>query len=64
MTPYCVAAAHADPTYSTLIDEMKAVGAYRRIQIVSKAGWATPMGAKGPDAALADACQQELMQSA
>ena len=61
MTPYCVAAAHADPAYTALFEEMKSQGGYARTQIVRKAGWATPLGAKSSDATLADVCQAKLM---
>jgi hypothetical protein len=64
MTPYCVAAAQADPNYATLFEEFKAGTAYQRTQIVTKAGWATPMGAKGPNATLATACQLKLAEAA
>lgn len=61
MTPYCVAAAKADPNYTTLFDKMKAGTAYIRTQVVTEAGWATPMGAEKPHATLANACQQAIM---
>jgi hypothetical protein len=63
MTPYCVAAAQADPNYATLFEEMKAGTSYQRTQIVTKAGWATPMGATGPNATLANVCQQKLTET-
>ena len=63
MTPYCVAAAQADPNFSTLFEEMKAGTSYQRTQIVTKAGWATPMGATGPNATLATACQLKLTET-
>jgi hypothetical protein len=63
MTPYCVAAAQADPNYATLFEEMKAGTSYQRTQIVTKAGWATPLGATGPHPTLANACQQKLTET-
>ena len=42
---------------------MKAGTSYDRKAIVSKAGWATPMGATDPLAALADACQRKLTEA-
>lgn len=64
MTPYCVAVAYADPAFDGLFAEMQSKGAYQRAQIVSRAGWATPLGAKAPHSGLADACQVKLMESA
>jgi hypothetical protein len=63
LTPYCVAAALADPNYASLLDTMKAGTSYDRKAIVSKAGWATPMGATAAHAALADACQRKLTEA-
>lgn len=63
MTPYCVAAALADPNYETLFATMKDGTSYDRIQIVTRAGWATPTGATTPNAALASACQAKLSEA-
>ena len=63
MTPYCVAAALADPNYASLFETMKAGTSYDRTAIVTKAGWATPMGATAPNAALAAACQGKLTET-
>ena len=63
MTPYCVAAALADPNYAALFATMKDGSSYDRIGIVSKAGWATPIGATAPHAALASSCQTKLSEA-
>ena len=60
LAPYCVAAAKADPTYGSLLEALKAGNSYDRTAIVTKAGWATPMGATAPNPALATACQELL----
>lgn len=63
MVPYCVAAALADPNYETLFATMKTGTSYDRTQIVSRAGWATPIGATTPNAALASSCQTKLTEA-
>ena len=63
MTPYCVAAALADPNYATLFETMKAGTSYDRTAIVTKAGWATPMGLDKPNSALAASCQGKLTEA-
>lgn len=63
LTPYCVAAALADPNYASLFDTMKAGTSYDRRAIVTKAGWATPMGATDAHAGLAESCQRKLTEA-
>ncbi len=63
LTPYCVAAALADPNYAALFETMKAGTSYDRTAIVTKAGWATPMGLDKPNAGLATACQAKLTEA-
>lgn len=63
LTPYCVAGALADPNYATILETMKAGTSYDRTAIVTKAGWATPMGTDKPLAALAAACQVKLSEA-
>lgn len=63
LAPYCVLAAQADPAYGSLLESLKAGSSYDRTAIVTKAGWATPIGATEPNSALAAACQQKLSES-
>ena len=60
LTPYCVQNAAADPATVTLMADLMAASTYNRKDIVSKAGWATPLGADKPNSDLAQACQLVL----
>lgn len=62
LVPYCVQAAHADPEFPAALVRLKAGTSYDREAIVSKAGWATPLGSTEPLEALAFACQEKLAE--
>jgi alpha/beta superfamily hydrolase len=60
MTPYCVARSKSDPNSAKVFAALKAADDYDRSDIIAKAGWATPLGAKSPNDALATACTTAL----
>jgi hypothetical protein len=43
--------------------EYKAAPAYSRRTLIEKSGWATPLGAEQPNAALATACSNALAKA-
>lgn len=56
LTPYCVQKSQGDPNATSLMVEINDASRFQRRGIVEKTGWATPLGADGPDRALAEAC--------
>jgi len=56
MTPYCVAQSKAAPNSMEVLAALKAANAYDRRAIIEKAGWATPLGASGPNRETAVSC--------
>jgi hypothetical protein len=64
LMPYCLDRSTSDPVAATVIAELNAATTYQRRAILENAGWATPMGAESPNAALAQACQLKLAEAA
>lgn len=60
LTPYCVAEAKTATNAAATLKALKAADAYDTGDIVAKAGWATPLGAKQPNSALAQDCANAL----
>lgn len=60
LTPYCVAQSKADPRSLEILAELKAAQGYNRRGVISKAGWATPLGTDKPNDELAKACDIAL----
>jgi hypothetical protein len=60
MTPYCIALSKSDPNSPQVLAALKAANSYDRSDILAKAGWATPLGAKEPNSDLARACMTAL----
>jgi len=60
LTPYCLERAKSDPASAKIMADLKAAGTYSRSDVVSKAGWATPLGSSEPNSDLAQACQLAL----
>jgi hypothetical protein len=60
LTPYCLERSKADPASAKIMADLKAAGSYSRGDVISKAGWATPLGSTEPNSALAQACQLAL----
>lgn len=56
LTPYCVQKSQGDPNAAGVLAEIEDASRFQRRGIVEEAGWATPLGADGPDRALAEAC--------
>jgi hypothetical protein len=54
------AGAKSDPASAKIMADLKAAGTYSRGDVVSKAGWATPLGSSEPNSDLAQACQLAL----
>lgn len=63
LTPYCVESSKTDPKSTDVMTKLKEASLYQRREIVADAGWATPLGAERPHAALAQACQTELSKT-
>ena len=53
MTPYCVEQSRTAPDSMEVLAALKSASSYDRRGIIEKAGWATPMGASGPNRELA-----------
>ncbi len=60
LVPFCVASAQKDPDPANLVKFKAESSSYSRIDLVSKAGWATMPGMTSPDRALASACSDNL----
>jgi hypothetical protein len=60
LVPFCVASAQRDPDAANLTKFKTEASSYSRIELVSKAGWATMPGMTSPDRALASACSDKL----
>ena len=60
LVPYCVARSQADPELIRITGELEGVAAYKRPDILMKAGWATMPGADAADRDLAKACAVTL----
>ena len=60
LIPYCLERAASDPNTVVLMAELDAAPGFNRRAMVEKAGWATPLGAEGPNKDLAQACQLAL----
>lgn len=60
LTPYCVEKSKSDPAAMSVLAEVKAAPTYSRRSIIEKSGWATPLGADQPNAALATAFGNEI----
>jgi hypothetical protein len=60
MTPYCVAQSKTAPNSAEVLAALKAAESYDRRGIIEKAGWATPMGASGPNRELAVSCNSAI----
>ncbi|GLU27412.1 MULTISPECIES: hypothetical protein [Brucella/Ochrobactrum group] len=63
LTPYCLERSKNDPEAVKVMAEYKAAPAYSRRMLIEKSGWATPLGAEQPNAALAAACGNELAKA-
>lgn len=63
LLPYCVQSSKTDPNSTDVMTKLKEASLYQRRDIVEAAGWATPLGAERPHAALAQACQVELSKN-
>jgi len=63
LTPYCLEKSKNDPEAVKVMAEYKAAPAYSRRSLVEKSGWATPLGAEEPNAALAAACSNALAKA-
>ncbi len=63
LTPYCLEKSKNDPEAVKVMAEYKAAPAYSRSSLVEKSGWATPLGAEEPNAALAAACSNALAKA-
>ena len=62
LVPFCVALSQADPNLSRVTAELQAATAYKRPDILMKAGWATMPGADGGNLGLARACALTLAE--
>jgi hypothetical protein len=60
LTPYCVAAAEADPKRYQVFLDLKEARVERRFAILAAAGWATPKGASAPNSGLIFSCLNGL----
>jgi hypothetical protein len=60
LIPFCVARSQADPQVTQITAELDAAAAYKRPDILMKAGWATMPGAETADLDLAKACAATL----
>lgn len=63
LTPYCLEKSKKDPEAVKVMAEYKAAPAYSRRTLIEKSGWATPLGAEQPNAALATACSNALTKA-
>ncbi len=63
LMPYCLQNSQGDPNSMDVLAEFKKVNSYKQRGIVEDAGWATPLGADGPNRALAEACQVALAKT-
>jgi hypothetical protein len=63
LTPYCLEKSKDEPQVVKVMAEYKAAPAYSRRTLVEKSGWATPLGAEEPNAALAAACSNALAKA-
>ncbi|MEL4072435.1 hypothetical protein WKW50_20050 [Ochrobactrum sp. GPK 3] len=63
LTPYCLEKSKNDPEAVKVMAEYKAAPAYSRRTLIEKSGWATPLGAEQPNAALATACSNALAKA-
>ena len=60
LVPFCVARAQSDPEVTRITAELAEAAAYKRAEILGKAGWATMPGAEKADMDLAKACAATL----
>lgn len=60
MTPYCVAQSKTAPNSVEVLAALQAAKTYDRREIIEKAGWATPLGASGPNRELAISCNSAI----
>ena len=63
LRPYCLEKSKNDPEAMSILAEYKAAPAYTRRTLIEKSGWATPLGAEQPNAALAAACSNALAEA-
>jgi hypothetical protein len=60
MTPYCVAQSKTAPNAVEVLAALKIAESYDRRGIIEKAGWATPLGASGPNREVAISCNSAI----
>jgi hypothetical protein len=63
LTPYCVADSKTAANAAATLKALKAQDDYDPSDVIEKAGWATPMGAKDPNSDLAQDCANALTAS-
>ncbi|HXJ83440.1 MAG TPA: hypothetical protein VMS64_32740 [Candidatus Methylomirabilis sp.] len=56
LAPMCMAQFERDPAREEKLKALKALDVYERSEYVKKQGWATMLGEKEPDDAVADKC--------
>lgn len=63
LTPYCVAESKSAANAAATLKALRAGDDYDPGDVISKAGWATPLGAKQPNSALAQDCASALTKT-
>jgi hypothetical protein len=63
LTPYCVADSKSAANAAATLKALNATDDYDPGSVIANAGWATPMGAKQPNSALAQDCANALTKS-
>ncbi|GAA5628226.1 hypothetical protein Brsp05_03522 [Brucella sp. NBRC 12953] len=63
LMPYCIEKSRNDPAVVNILAEFRAASNYSRRTLIEKTGWATPLGEKQPNPALATACANELAEA-
>lgn len=63
LTPVCVASFLEQPDATIKLTELRKVSVWQQSSFIEKGGWATMAGSKTPNAEVARACADQLMQT-